>query len=64
MYDRCASYSMHARRPKSLLRVKFSQFRLAFITLRETASYILLKWKESMLDKYIVDISYTILRKA
>ncbi|OIW26471.1 hypothetical protein CONLIGDRAFT_683448 [Coniochaeta ligniaria NRRL 30616] len=31
--------------------------------LRETASYVPLKWKESMLDKYIVDISYTTLRK-
>ena len=31
--------------------------------LREKASYVPLRWKKSMLDKHIVDISYTTLRK-
>ena len=31
--------------------------------LREKAKYVPLRWKKSMLDKYIVDISYSTLRK-
>lgn len=33
------------------------------LPLREAANYVPLNWKESMLDKYIVDISDTTLRK-